>query len=88
MSVDHQGHDDLLKEATEYLTYLIYRLGNSFDELHPQNVDITDLGVAIDGIIYANEKLKDQKVKLESYRKELKKSITSSYDKELTDGKA
>ena len=78
--IDHAGYDTLLREATEYLTHLIYQLGNSYDELHPQNVDITDLGSAIDSIMYANEKLKEQRVKLESYRKELKKEISSSYD--------
>jgi hypothetical protein len=89
MAIDQQGYDNLLKEATEYLTYLIYQLGNSYDELSQQDVDITDLGTAIDGIIFANERLKEQKTKLESYRNELKQPIISSYDQEEgTNGKA
>lgn len=75
--IDQQGYDDLLREATEYLTYLIYQLGNSYDELHPQDVDITDLGTAIDGIMAANEKLKEQKIKLETYRKALREGMTN-----------
>ena len=29
--IDHAGYDTLLREATEYLTHLIYQLGNQWD---------------------------------------------------------
>ena len=79
MAIDQEGHRLLLEEAIEYLTHLIYRLSNSYDELYTQNVDLTYLGEAIDGMMYINEKLKEQKEKLESYRKELQ-SLNSNID--------
>ena len=72
-------HHELVDEATQYLTYLIARLGQTYDDLHPQDVEIEELGNAVDAMIFANEKLKEQKIKLEDYRKKLQDNITSTY---------
>lgn len=77
--IDQQGYHDLLDEAVKVLTYLQDRLGSSYDELCSQDVDIEDLGNAVDGIIFANQKIQEQKIKLEAYRKELKSKISSTY---------
>ena len=75
--IDQQGHLTIIEDATQYLTYLINQLGNSYDVLSTQKVDINDLANALDSMIFANDKLKQQKVKLESYRKELQSNISS-----------
>jgi len=68
-------HEQLVDEASNYITALIYQLGNSYDVLHPQDVDITELGTAIDALTFVNEKLHEQKIKLESYRKKLLSNV-------------
>lgn len=82
VGIDQEAYHTLLAEACEYLDTLSQKLSQSYEELHPQNVDITDLGQAAEAIMFASAKLKDQKVTLESYRKKLRKDITSSYDEE------
>ena len=77
--IDLEGHLRAVDEASQYLTYMISLLGGSYDELSTQKVDIENLANALDGMIFANEKLKEQKIKLESYRKELQ-SINSKPD--------
>ena len=70
---------ELTKEAIEYLDYLIGQLGNCYDELYGQDLELDDLGYAIDAITFAKSKLEDHTVTLESRRKELLRGITSSY---------
>lgn len=73
---------ELTKEAIEYLDYLMSQLGNCYDELYGQDLELDDLGYAIDAITFAKSKLEDHAVTLESRRKELLRGITSNYDEE------
>lgn len=79
--IDLEGHFQAVDEATQYLTYLIYQLGNSYDGLSNQSVEIENLANAIDALIFSNEKLKEQRGNLESYRKMLQ-NINSKTDEE------
>ena len=80
--IDLQGHIDLVNNGIEQLTYLICQLGNSYDELSAQKVDLENLANMLDASIFANERLKEQKVKLEAYRKELQSLNATSTDKD------
>lgn len=82
IGIDQEAYHVLLSEACLYLDALSQKLAQSYEELHPQNVDIADLGTATEALMFASERLKDQKVTLESYRKELRKGITSAYDED------
>ena len=74
--------NNFTKEASEYLSSLVYQLGNVYDNLHSQDVDIEALGNALDGLIYANKRLQDQIVVLEANRKELLRNVTSEHGQE------
>jgi hypothetical protein len=79
--IDLEGHFQVVDEAAQYLTYLIYQLGNSYDGLSTQSIEIENLANAIDALIFSNEKLKEQRIKLESYKKSLQ-NINSKSDDE------
>lgn len=80
IGIDQEGYHTLLNEAILYVEGLSQKLGQSYNELSSQQVDIDDLGSATEALIFATDKLRDQKIKLEAYRTELRKSITSSYE--------
>lgn len=82
VGIDQEAYHTLILEACQYIDALSAKLAQSYEELHPQNVDISDLGAATEALMFASEKLKDQKVTLESYRKELRRGITSELDEE------
>lgn len=86
IGIDQEAYHVLIAEACLYLDALSQQLAQSYEELHPQNVDISDLGSATEALMFASEKLKDQKVTLEAYRNELRKDITSAYGED-TNGK-
>ena len=75
--IDQQGYHDIINEATQYLSSLTDILGESFNELSSQDVEIQDLANALDALIFANQKLQSQKVLLELYRKRLQDGITN-----------
>lgn len=77
IGIDQQAYHDLVDEAVLYLEGLSGRLAQSYDELYTQRIDVDDIGYAAEAIIFAADKLKEQKIKLEAYRKELRKDITS-----------
>ena len=66
-------------ESEKLLTHLIDVLSATYDQLYSQDVDIDDLGGCLDAIIFANAKLEETKITLEAQRKELRKTITSTY---------
>lgn len=74
---DQQAYHNLVDEAVIYLESLSAQLMESYDELYTQRVEVDDLGSAAEAIIFAADKLKEQKIKLEAYRKELRKDIIS-----------
>lgn len=82
MAVDQQAHHDLIKDATRFLDELTTQLIESYDDLRDQELSLDDLGNAINAVAYANEKLKSQKVELESYRKRLLSNVTTIYDED------
>jgi hypothetical protein len=69
----------VVSESSVYLTQLIDTLSTIYDQLYSQDADIEDLGNAIDAIVFANQKLQEQKLKLEEQRKELRSKISSAY---------
>ena len=79
---DQQAYHDLVDEAVQHLEGLSGRLAESYNEIYSQSVDIQDLGSAAEAIIFAVDRLKEQKIKLESYRKELRKDIISELGEE------
>ena len=80
IGVDQEAYHMLVAEAVQYLDYLSQKLAQSYEELNSQEVDIEDLGSATEAIMFASSKLKEQKLKLESYREKLREDITSRYD--------
>lgn len=76
---DQEAYHTLVVEAISYLEGLSGSLSESYNELYSQNVDIDDLGSATEAIIFAADKLKEQKIKLEAYRTELRKDIVSQH---------
>jgi hypothetical protein len=70
---------EVVTEGTNHLTNLIDALSSIYDQLYSQDIDIDGLGEAIDGLIFANDKLQDTKIKLEAQRKDLRSAITSKY---------
>jgi hypothetical protein len=79
---DQQAYHNLVEEATLYLEAMSQRLADAYNELYSQNVDIEDLGSATEALIFAADKLKQQKITLEAYCKELRKEITSELGEE------
>lgn len=79
---DQQAYHDLVDEAVLYLEGLSSKLMESYDELYTQRIEVDDLGSATEALIFAADKLKEQKIKLEAYRKELQKDITSELGEE------
>lgn len=79
---DQQAYHNLVDDATGCLETLSHELSRMYNELDEQPVDVTNLGSAAEAILFAIERLKEQKIELESYRKSLRKDITSSYDTE------
>ncbi len=77
IGIDQQAYHDLVDQAVLYLEGLSGQLAQSYDELYTQRVDVDDLGSAAEAIIFAADKLKEQKIKLETYRQELRKDIIS-----------
>jgi hypothetical protein len=69
----------IVTEGNEHLTHLIDALSSIYDQLYSQDIDIDGLGEAIDGLIFANDKLQDTKIKLEAQRKDLRSEITLKY---------
>jgi len=66
-------------DGANHLTNLIDALSSIYDQLYSQDIDIDGLGEAIDGLIFANDKLQETKLKLETQRKDFLNNITSRY---------
>lgn len=79
---DQQAYHNLVDDATGCLETLAHELSRMYNELDEQPVDVTNLGSAAEAILFAIERLKDQKLELQSYRKTLRSDITSSYGEE------
>lgn len=80
---DQEAYHTLVSEATGCLETLSHELARMYNELDSQPVDVTNLGSAAEAILFAVERLKDQKIELESYRKTLRKEITSNQDEAI-----
>jgi hypothetical protein len=70
---------EVVTDGSNHLTNLIDALSSIYDQLYSQDIDIDGLGEAIDGLIFANDKLQETKIKLETQRKDLRSNITSRY---------
>jgi hypothetical protein len=73
---------ETVTESEKLLTHLIDVLSATYDQLYSQDIDIDELGDCLDGIIFANNKLQDQKIKLEAQRKDLRGKISAAYGEE------
>lgn len=80
VAIDQMGYHNLVDGAILYLEELSNQLVKAYSELESQSVDIDDLGAAAEALIYSVDKLKEQKLKLVSYRDELQRSVMSQYD--------
>jgi hypothetical protein len=82
IGIDLQGYFNLVDEAILYLEGLSGRLAQSYDELYTQRVDVEDIGAAAEALIFAADRMKEQKIKLEEYRKELLRDHISELGEE------
>lgn len=82
IGIDQQAYHDLVDQAVLYLEALSGQLAHSYDELYTQRIDVDDLGSAAEAIIFAADKLKEQKIKLETYRKELQSTNSNRHGDE------
>ena len=73
-----EDHVELIEEASNYITALIYQLGNSYDELYGKDVETTELATAIDGLTFINEQLREQQKKLSEYKKNTLSKVTET----------
>lgn len=79
---DQEAYHRLVAEATIYLESLSNQLAVMYNELDGQQpVDIVNLGSATEAIVFATERLKEQKNALESYRQQLRKDISSNEER-------
>jgi len=82
IGIDQQAYFDLVDQAVIYLEGLSGQLAQSYDELYTQRVDVEDIGAAAEALVFAAERLRDQRLKLESHRDELRKELISELGEE------
>lgn len=64
-------------EAADYVNQLIGELSSQYDMLYSQDIDLEDLGNAIDALSFVDGKLRSHLEKLVTHRKKLLSNITT-----------